>query len=161
MKISVLFLALIAVVAQAAAQSVGIEVGKVLAFDREAQLLLLSDRSSWSLAGVRKEMLKQLVAGDRVQFSYRTPDDGPAAVIELEITHHASETGGTEVAEGTVLAFDRRAQLLVLVDKSVWPLAGLDPGPPPGLGAGDRVRIEYRPGKNGSIAVEDLIVTFQ
>ena len=94
---------------QAAAQSVGIEVGKVLAVDREAQLLLLSDRSAWSLAAVRKEMLSQLTAGDRVQFGYRTPDDGPAAVIEFEITHHASKTAATEVAEDIVLAFDRRA----------------------------------------------------
>lgn len=80
----------------------------MLVIDREAQLLL-SDRSAWSLAAVRKEMLSQLTAGDRVQFGYRTPDDGPAAVIEFEITHHASKMAATEVAEDIVLAFDRRA----------------------------------------------------
>ena len=161
MKISALLIGLILIVTQAAAQSVGIEVGKILAVDREAKMLLLTDRSIWSLSEVRNDMPNRLAAGDRVEFSYRKADKGPPAIVELEITHHATESGGTEIAEGTVLAFDRRAQLLILTDKSVWPLAGLDPRPPPGLGAGDRVRIEYHTGKDGSIAVADLIVTFK
>jgi hypothetical protein len=158
-KIIILF-GLTAMVGIAAAQSIGIEVGKVLAIDREAKLIVLTDRSAWSMATVRDEMFDELSAGDRVQFSYKTPDEGLPAVIEIDISHHAGDTGGTEIAEGTVLAYDRRAQLLVLADKSVWPLGNLDPGPPPGLGAGNRVRIEYKSGKDGSIAVEDLIVTF-
>jgi hypothetical protein len=158
-KIAVL-IGLTALAGIATAQSVGIEVGKVLAVDREAKLMVLTDRSAWSLALVRNGMSDELAAGDRVQFSYKTPEEGPPTVIEIDISRHASDTVGTEVAEGTVLAYDRRAELLLLADKSVWPLARLDPGPPPGLGAGDRVRIEYRSGEDGSIDVQDLIVTF-
>lgn len=145
----------------AAAQSVGIEVGKVLAVDREAKLLLLTDRSVWTLSAVRDDVPGQLAAGDRVEFSYKKSAKGPPAVIQIDVTHHASETGGTEAAEGVVLAFDRRAKLLILADKSVWPLAGVEPGPPPGLGVGDHVNIEYHTDKSGKITIDDLIVTFK
>ncbi len=159
-KIALLF-GLLAFAGVAAAQSVGIEVGKVLAIDREAKLLLLTDRSVWTLSEIRKESIAELAAGDRVEMSYKKSDQGPPAIIQIDVTHHASETGSTESAEGTVLAFDRHANLLVLADKSVWPLAGLEPGPPSGLGAGDKVRIEYHTDKDGKINVDDLIVTFK
>jgi len=158
MKTTALLLGLLLVAATAAAQSVGIEVGKVLAVDRSAHLLVLTDRSVWSLADSSKGQAHEIAAGDRVEFSYQKTADGPAAVIEIKVTHHASEVGSTELAEGTVLAFDRSARLLILTDKSVWPLGTRDLGLPPGLGAGDRVRIEYRTDKDGSIEVDDLIV---
>jgi len=159
-KLALLF-GLLAFAGVAAAQSVGIEVGKVLAIDREAKLLLLTDRSVWTLSTIRDEVIGELAAGDRVEMSYKKSDQGPPMIIQIDVTHHASETGSAESAEGAVLAFDRHANLLILEDKSVWPLADLQPGPPPGLGAGDKVRIEYHTDKDGKISVDDLIVTFK
>jgi len=160
MRKPLLLLSLLAFAVPAAAQSIGIEVGKVLAFDREAKVLVLTDRSVWSLAEIRAAQTDRLTAGDRVEFSYRDSGDGPTTIIEIKVSHHASETTSDEVAEGTVLAYDRRARLLILTDKSAWPLGALDPGPPPGLGVDDRVRIEYRTGEDGSVEVRDIIVIF-
>lgn len=46
-------------------------------------------------------------------------------------------------AEGEVLAFDRKANILVFTDKTVWPLSKLTGAVPEGLKAGDRVSISY------------------
>lgn len=153
-------LGLLAMAASVAAQSVGIEVGRLLAVDREAKLMLLTDRSAWSLAETRRDLVDSLAAGDRVQFSYREAGEGPAVILEIEVAQHAAETGFIDIADDTVLAYDRRAKLLILDDRSAWPLRGLDPAPPPGLGAGDRVRIEYRTDADGKVIIEDLIVIF-
>jgi hypothetical protein len=158
-KTALLF-ALFLCAASAAAASVGIQVGQVLAVDREAQVMLLTDRSAWSMADSSADLVNSLNAGDRVEFSYRKPGDGLAQILKIEVKHRASETGATGVAEGTVLAHDRRAKVLVLVEKSTWPLRGLDSEPPPGLGAGDRVRIEYHNDKDGAVTIDDLIVIF-
>ena len=161
MKRFLLLFGLLLFAASAAAQTVGIEVGKVLAVDRVAKLMLLTDRSVWSLAEAREDRVADIGAGDRVNFSYRTAEEGPAVILEIEITHHVSETKSIEIADDTVLAYDRREMLLILADKSIWPLRGLDPAPPPGLGAGDRVRIEHRNDEEGRVIIEDLIVIFQ
>lgn len=161
MRKPILLLCLLVFAAPAWAQSVGIKVGKVLAFDREAHLLVLTDRNVWSLPDSSKGQTKKITAGDRVEFSYQTVEDGPAEILDIKVTHHASEAGFSEVAEGKVLAFDRNAKLLILTDKTTWPLNNEKLGLPPGLGAGDRVRIEYKTDEDGHIEVDDLIVIFK
>lgn len=44
---------------------------------------------------------------------------------------------------GTVLAFDRVAQIIVLKDKTVWSLKDVGGSIPDGLEAGDRVTFEF------------------
>lgn len=48
-----------------------------------------------------------------------------------------------DISEGTVLAYDRKANILVLTDRSVFPLEKLEGEPPAGLKSGDRVQINY------------------
>ena len=49
-----------------------------------------------------------------------------------------------DTVSGTVLAFDRVAQVIVLEDKSVWSLADGGAAAPEGLVAGDTVTIEFQ-----------------
>ncbi|WP_323766902.1 hypothetical protein [Antarctobacter sp.] len=58
--------------------------------------------------------------------------------------------------EGLVLAYDRKADLLVLTDKTIWQLpSGIDV--PADLGAGDRVLLSYETaGEDGLTAIDSL-----
>ena len=44
---------------------------------------------------------------------------------------------------GTILAFDRVARVIVLDDKSVWPIVPKDFPIPDDLVAGEKIRIDY------------------
>lgn len=55
----------------------------------------------------------------------------------------SGQANAIDVSEGTVLAFDRKAKVLVFTDKSVWPLSKLSSSLPSDMKAGDRVEIEY------------------
>ena len=55
----------------------------------------------------------------------------------------ASTSALADAVDGTVLAHDRVANILVLSDKTVWTLANLEAPLPDGLAAGDRVEISY------------------
>ena len=48
-----------------------------------------------------------------------------------------------DMSEGTVLAYDRKANILILTDRSVFPLEKLTSAAPENLKAGDRVHIDY------------------
>lgn len=48
-----------------------------------------------------------------------------------------------DISEGTVLAYDRKANVLILTDRSVFPLEKLTSAAPDNLKAGDRVNIQY------------------
>jgi hypothetical protein len=141
-----------------AASSAGISVGKVLAFDREAQRLVLTDRSIWSLAAASQSLPDELSAGDRVQFSYRDTDNDVGEIIEINVMREFTEQGVRVSASGTVLAFDRVAQLLVLEDKSAWSLANMQNTLPIGIAVGNRVRIEYESAEDGSRLVREVRV---
>ena len=54
-----------------------------------------------------------------------------------------------DTAEGTVLAFDRKAKLLVFSDKTVWSLEEMNAPIPARLKTGHRVRIEYESDEDG------------
>ena len=55
----------------------------------------------------------------------------------------ASTSALADVVDGTVLAHDRVANVLVLSDKTVWTLANLETPLPEDLAAGDRIQIDY------------------
>jgi hypothetical protein len=48
-----------------------------------------------------------------------------------------------DMSQGTILAYDRKANILVLTDRSVFPLEKLTSEPPDDLKAGDRINIQY------------------
>ena len=58
--------------------------GTVLAFDRVARVLVMSDRSVVPLDNLRGEVPEDLVAGDRVAVSYESDEDGISIVNSIE-----------------------------------------------------------------------------
>ena len=64
-------------------------------------------------------------------------------ILATALLLSAPQAGAQDVSEGTVLAFDRQAKILVLKDKTTFPLATLSSELPDGLKAGDRVEIKY------------------
>lgn len=132
----------------AAAQDVS--QGTVLAFDRKANTLVLSDRSVWSLQAFQGDLSAGLKAGDRVEICYQSDEDGISAIddVSLVMPKAAVEASG-DTSHGTVLAHDRKANTLVLTDRTVWALEQLKSPLPAGLKAGDRVEIEYEGDEDG------------
>ena len=61
-----------------------------------------------------------------------------AAVIGVSMVAAAR----ADTATGTIIAYDRKAQVIVMDDKSVWSLRGKDTPVPADLKAGDKVQIE-------------------
>ncbi len=60
---------------------------------------------------------------------------------------------------GTVLAFDRKAGLIVLQDKSVFTLTATDAEAPEGLKAGDMVTISYESlGEDGYGVIDSIAI---
>lgn len=58
--------------------------------------------------------------------------------------------------EGLILAYDRKANLLVLTDKTIWQLPP-EMDVPADLGAGDRILLEYQTaGEDGLTAIDAL-----
>lgn len=76
-----------------------------------------------------------------------------AAVASLAALQAYSQNA----AEGTVLAFDRKANVLVFTDKTVWPLSKLTAPAPEGLKAGDHVEIFYSGNEDdGVVAIDEI-----
>ena len=148
----------IAALFSAASFAADIAVGTVLAYDRKAETLVLADRSVWSLAQAKADIPGNLAAGARVQFSYETADDGARNILELNVIRKAPSQGATLTAQGTILAYDREANLLVFEDKSTWSLQGMQAEVPFGLDAGDRIEIEYIPGDDGVALIRKISI---
>lgn len=58
-----------------------------------------------------------------------------------------------DLLDGTVLAYDRKARIIVLADKSVMPLANLQGEMPEDLVAGDRIEISFESNEDDGIYV--------
>jgi hypothetical protein len=55
-----------------------------------------------------------------------------------------------------VLVYDRKARILVLTDRTSWPLESLKAEAPGALKAGDRVRIQYESSEEGITAINSI-----
>jgi len=55
----------------------------------------------------------------------------------------APQVFAQDISEGTILAYDRKANILILTDRSVFPLEKLTSAAPDDLEAGDRIHIRY------------------
>ena len=61
--------------------------------------------------------------------------------------------------EGTIVAFDRKARIIVLDDKTVWTTVGSEDAIPANLKAGDTVAIEYvTSGDDGVQKIETITI---
>ena len=56
-----------------------------------------------------------------------------------------------DLIDGTVLAHDRVANIIVLSDKSVWPLDSLQTSLPEDLVAGERIEISYESNEDDEV----------
>jgi hypothetical protein len=139
-----------------ASQAIDIAVGTILAYDRDANRLVMIDRSVWSLEATTSAVPDELAAGDRVQFIYASNEDGVARIREINILRGTSAPGDRNTAKGEVLAYDREARLLVFDDKTAWPLHNLQTRLPFGLDAGDRVEIGYESDEDGVLTIYDI-----
>lgn len=58
-----------------------------------------------------------------------------------------------DLIEGTLLAYDRKANVIVLSDKSVWTLQNLEKPLPENLAAGERIEISYESNEDDGLRV--------
>jgi hypothetical protein len=131
--------------------------GRIVALDRVARLLVLEDRSVWSLELMKSEISADLKAGDRIEIIYQSDEDGVNDINSvIMLPPKAPEEGAPNITEGTVLVYDRKAQRLVLTDRSVWDLASLKAEAPAGLEAGNRVHIEFEADEDGVTAINSI-----
>ena len=131
--------------------------GTILAFDRKANTLVLSDRTVWPLELLKSPLAAELKAGDRVVILYESDEDGISSIQSVKVmTSEMSKDGPTDVVTGTVLAFDRKSRVLVFTDRSIWPLNDMESPLPDGLQAGDRAEILYESDEDGVAAIKSL-----
>ena len=65
------------------------------------------------------------------------------SILALLMMSLSGQVVAQDMIQGTILAYDRKANVLVFNDRSVFPLEKLQGSPPPDLKAGDRVEISY------------------
>ena len=58
-----------------------------------------------------------------------------------------------DIVDGTVLAYDRQAKILVFTDKRVWSLETLEAPAPESLKAGDRVEVRFESNEDDGITL--------
>ena len=152
----VLFAVLLFQVFQASADITG---GTILALDRQAKVMVLTDRTVWPLELLESAAPGGLKAGDRVGIEYESDEDGVSAIKSIRLLSAEPEQaapGAADVTVVTVLVHDRMARILVLTDRTVWPLELLKSKPPGGLKAGDRVEIEYESDEEGISVIHSI-----
>ena len=131
--------------------------GTLLALDRKAGMLVLSDRTVWSLEDMKSPLPAELKAGDRVEIRYESDEEGIGEIKSIRLLPDEKiTTGGADISEGTVLVFDRKANLVVLTDRTVWALELAKSPAPAGLKAGDRIRIEYDSDEEGISSIYSI-----
>ncbi len=143
-----LIAALLCVASQAVAED--ITHGTILALDRKAGMMVMTDRTVWSLEAMKAPFSHELKNGDRVEIRYESDEEGVGEINNIQLLPPAKiTTGGADISEGTVLVYDRKANLVILSDRTVWALELSKSPAPAGLKSGDRIRIEYESDEEG------------
>ena len=133
--------------------------GTVLALDRKARTLVLTDRTLWALDTMEASLPADLKAGDRIEIKYDSDEEGVSAIRNIQLLPTTKPTAGAaDVSKGIVLVFDRKARILVLTDRTVWTLESLKSDLPAGMKAGDRVEIEYESDEEGVSAIYSIAI---
>jgi len=134
--------------------------GTILALDRKARLLVLADRTAWSLELMKADVSADLKAGDRVEIVYESDEEGIGEIKSITpISPPPPAEGASDASDGTVLVYDRKAKLLVLTDRTVWALDQLQSPMPAGIEAGSRIHIEYESDEEGVSAIKRITPT--
>lgn len=134
--------------------------GTILALDRKARLLVLEDRTAWSLELMKSDIAADLKAGDRVEIVYESDEEGIGEIKSIKpISPPPPAEGASDATGGTVLVYDRKANLLVLTDRTVWALDLMQSPMPAGIEAGSRIQIEYESDEEGVSAIKRIIPT--
>jgi hypothetical protein len=133
--------------------------GKVLAYDRMAKILVLTDHTAWSMADLLEPEPIGLKAGDRVEIRYQ-PDESDVSSIEniVLIRDKAMTKSKQNRVEGTIMVLDLATMALILNDRSIWSLHHLQSELPAGLKSGDRVEIIYESDANGVSSISSIRV---
>lgn len=80
---------------------------------------------------------------------------GAAAVIAAVLPSIAF----ADTTAGTVVAYDRKANIVVLADKTIWTTKGSEKAIPENLKAGDRVVINFdSPGEDGVREIKSITI---
>ena len=136
--------------------------GTILAFDRKANTLVLSDRTVWPLELLKTPLAAELKAGDQVMILYESDEDGISSIQSVQLVTaerlqaERTQDGAADVVTGTVLAFDRKSRVLVFTDRSIWALSDMESALPDGLQAGDRAEILYESDEDGVSAIKSV-----
>lgn len=131
--------------------------GTILAFDRNENVMVLTDRTVWSLQLLSSKKPEGLKAGDRVEILYESDEDGVSAITSIRLVGEAAaQAGADDVASGTVLAYDRNSATLILTDRTVWYLKGMKMAVPNGLKAGSRIEIDYDSDEDGIAEIKNI-----
>ena len=72
-------------------------------------------------------------------------------MVGLSLVLMSASVAAQDITESTVLAYDRKANILVLTDRSVFPLEKLVGDVPSGLKSGDRITIKYESNEDDGI----------
>jgi len=158
----ILSFAVIAVLLGASPRAGAVDVsqGTILALDRMARLLVLEDRTVWSLELMSSQLSAELKAGDRIEITYESDEEGVGDIKSIVmLPPRPPEEGAPDVSDGTVLVYDRKANLLVLTDRTVWALEALKSPLPAGIEAGSQVHIEYESDEEGVSAINSITMT--
>lgn len=144
------------------AMALDITEGTVLAHDRKAKTLVFSDRTVWQLDELASSLPANLKAGDRVEIQYDSDEDGVTRLSSITILSGklpvSIQPGAQDILEGTVLALDRKANTLVLTDKTIWALGESKLPIPVNLKAGDRIEIQYESDEDGVTSISNIKV---
>lgn len=134
-------------------------IGTILAFDRKANTLVLTDRTVWPLDLLKTSLPAKLQAGDRVEIEYESDEDGISSIQSIEVqVDKMSKDGPQDVTQGTILAFDRKAKTLVLTDRTVWALQDIKSPLPDGLQEGKRIEIKYEADEDGVSSIQSITI---
>lgn len=134
--------------------------GTILGLDRMARLLVLEDRTVWSLELMSSDLSASLKAGDRIEITYESDEEGVGEIKSIVmLPPRPPAEGAPDATDGTVLVYDRKANLLILTDRTVWALEALKSPLPAGIEAGSRVHIEYESDEEGVSAINNISMT--
>ncbi|MFT5658301.1 MAG: hypothetical protein ACI9KN_001580 [Gammaproteobacteria bacterium] len=159
MKIQLLLTLFSALVLQSLPAAADTIDGTVLAVDRKAKTLVLTDRTAWALDTIQSTLPDGLKAGDRIEIDYDSDEEGVSAIRNISILPMAmAKSGASDSAIGTVLVYDRKANILVFTDRTVWALEVMNSAMPAALKAGDRVQIEYESDEEGVSAINSISI---
>ena len=78
---------------------------------------------------------------------------GVLPALLLVAAQAGAQATAQDAVDGTVLAYDRKANVIVLTDKSVWTLEKLEGALPEELQAGDRIAIRYQANEDDGLTV--------